>query len=273
MKLAVNYSVEAQRLLDRGEIDFDLYKCPDWPAVIAEARGQRPCYVHWGLRAGTRALGEVDWAKVDDLLASTDTPAVNVHLSPRVANFPGMSIDTTDPRDRVPVVEAMVADVERLVQRFGVGRVIVENAPWDPTPPWHIPRPALLPDVICEVVARTGCGFLLDLAHAAIAALHLGVDPKAYIRELPLDRIQEMHITGLAPHWKGWTDHHPMREEDWTLLGWALDRIRLGDWPEPRVVTFEYGGVGPAYEQRSEERVLAEQVPRLLECVRAAAAN
>jgi len=273
MKLAVNYSVEAQRLVDRGEIDFDLYKCPDWPDLVTAARAQRPCYVHWPLRAGTREAAEVDWESLFGLRALTGTPFVNIHLSPRATDFEGMSVDTEDAEHRTTVLKAMVRDVETVADRVGSENVILENAPWDPTPPWHIPRPALLPEVICEVVARTGCGFLLDLAHAAIAALRLGVEPKDYLRALPLDRIQEMHVTGLAPHWKGWTDHRPLREEDWTLLHWALDRTRLGDWAEPRVVAFEYGGVGPAYAQHSAETVLSDQVPWLLECVHAAAAN
>jgi hypothetical protein len=35
------------------------------------------------------------------------------------------------------------------------------------------------------------------------------------------------------------------------------------------VVSFEYGGVGPVFADRSEAAVIAEQVPRLYEMVHA----
>lgn len=49
--------------------------------------------------------------------------------------------------------------------------------------------------------------------------------------------------------------------------------MRGGDWAQPETIAFEYGGVGSRYERWSEESVLAEQVPRMLECVRGATAN
>jgi hypothetical protein len=36
-----------------------------------------------------------------------------------------------------------------------------------------------------------------------------------------------------------------------------------GAWPAPSIVAFEYGGVGPVFEWRSDVDVLAEQLPRL----------
>jgi len=49
----------------------------------------------------------------------------------------------------------------------------------------------------------------------------------------------------------------------------ALGRVRAGAWPAPETVAFEYGGVGPVFEWRTDRGVLAEQVPLLRELLAA----
>jgi uncharacterized protein (UPF0276 family) len=136
--------------------------------------------------------------------------------------------------------------------------------------------------VITRVVEETGCGLLLDLAHARISAAYLDMDVKTYINELPFTKIREMHITGVQPllgHWaelvrevdvadadrlaNGLFDHLPMVEEDWRLVDWSLQQIRTGTWPRPWAIAFEYGGVGPLWEMLTDPHVLGQQVPRL----------
>lgn len=63
------------------------------------------------------------------------------------------------------------------------------------------------------------------------------------------------------------TDHLPMTEPDWSFGDWALQQIRAGAWREPWVVSFEYGGVGGAWEALAERAVLEKDVPRLGEMV------
>lgn len=271
MRFAVNYSPPLARLISSGAIDVDLFKCPDWPDLVEEARTQRPCYVHFSLRAGKRELGQVDWDQARRLVELTQTPYINIHLAPCAADFPGMPLDTRDPGHRAQLIEAMGEDIRQLAERFDPARVILENVMWDPEPPWLIPQPVLEPEVISRIVRDTGCGFVLDLSHARICARHFGVDEEEYVAALPVERMRELHVTGLQEDGAGlWQDHHPMTEEDWRSMEWAMDRIRRGDWPMPWAVAFEYGGVGPVYASRTNEAVLAEQVPRLFDCVRSA---
>jgi uncharacterized protein len=275
MQLAVNYTPQAAALLDAGQIDFDLYKCPDWPHVIEQARRQRPAYVHFPLHAGRGRLDQVDWSTIEALLQHTDTHFVNVHLAPHSADFPGMSPDTTDPAWTERLVERVLADVLLVRQRFGPERVILENVPWDPDPDYSIPRPVTLPETIAQIVRETGCGFLLDIAHARIAALHLEMDEFAYLDMLPVENLREVHVTGTlydadAGYWR---DHFEMTPDDWALVDYTLDRIGHGLWPQPQIVALEYGGVGPMFDWRSEPEVIAREVPRLAQMLHTAQLN
>ena len=49
---------------------------------------------------------------------------------------------------------------------------------------------------ITELVARTGCGFLLDLNNVDVSAVNHGFDAVQYTSELPLDAVGEIHLAG-----------------------------------------------------------------------------
>jgi uncharacterized protein len=51
---------------------------------------------------------------------------------------------------------------------------------------------------LCEVLRRTGCGLLLDVNNAYVSCTNHGRDALAYIRELPLDAVGEIHLAGFA---------------------------------------------------------------------------
>ncbi len=264
MKFAINYSTESAALLSEGRIDLDMFKCPDWPHIVAAARTQRPSYVHFSPRAGR---GELDNATTDHfarMLESSDTHYVSIHLAPNASDFGDMPVETRDPAHVEQLVDAVERDVALLVERFGSERIILENSMWDPDPPFEIPLPILEPQMIGDIVRRTKCGFLLDVAHANVTAKHFGMDERDYVSSLPVQQLRELHVSGLTQHADGsWEDHFPMRDNDWALIEWAVERIRVGEWPHPWVMTLEYGGVGPAFRTPSETGAIAEQAPRL----------
>lgn len=266
MEFAVNYSPEAAGLLADGRIAFDRFKLPDWPDLISEARPHAPVYVHFPLGAGGPTPEATDWDEVARLREETATPLVNLHLRPSGLRFPGMAPGTTDPADREAVAAALVADVSRACERFGADSVAVENTIYR-GPAGTLPRPGVEPEVITAVVERTGCGLVLDLAHARITAPALGLDARGYLARLPLQRLRELHVTGVRTVDGRPQDHLPLTDADWELFDQALDDIRAGRWRRPWVVAFEYGGVGPAFRWRSDDGVLAEQVPRLAQAV------
>jgi uncharacterized protein (UPF0276 family) len=298
MKFAVNYSSAAADLFREGRIEVDRFKCPAWPDVIAAAQALNPVYVHLPLRVGA-GIGEAidtetqkpaDWQQLEPLLVHTDTPQINVHLAPFTGDFPGMPADTTDPAHVEMLYAHALHDVEALVARFGPARLVVENAD---DGKGLIPHPALRPDFIRGVIEGSGCGFLLDIAHARLAAHTLGMDAREYLAGLPTGRTCEIHLAGIqsfAGRWLalmrqegltdkdlGWfaklkpgqlLDHLPLVDGDWAFYAWALEQVDRGHWGDPWITTLEYGGVRGVWELLTDRAVLAEQVPRLYHMVK-----
>jgi uncharacterized protein (UPF0276 family) len=291
--LAVNYSAAAAGLFREGRIEVDRFKCPAWPDTVAAARALHPVYVHLPLRVGagigdaidTERLQPADWGRLEALLARTDTPQVNVHLAPFASDFDGMAVDTADPANVERLYAHALRDVQALVDRFGPEHVAVENADDGKGLILHA---ALQPDFVRDLVREAGCCFLLDVAHARMAAHLLGIDARAYLAGLPLERTTEIHLAGIQPfagRWLalmrhgglsreelGWfaglepgepVDHLPLVDEDWAFYAWSLEEVRQGKWGRPWIVTLEYGGVGPVWELLTDKAILAEQAPRL----------
>jgi uncharacterized protein (UPF0276 family) len=271
LKLAVNYSPQAADLLATQQIEFDLYKCTDWPDMVEAAHQQRSAYVHFPLVAGRANIEQVGWQRIVDFLGRTETRYVNTHLAPRAADFPGLALDSSDPAFADLLAEAMQRDIAPLVKRFGADRIILEIACWDPDPEWQIPRLVLEPERVARIVRESGCGFLLDVAHARLNAIHLGMDERDYLSQLPVDRLCELHITGIGYDQEKarFRDHFAMSDDDWTLTEWVMARIRRGEWPRPWCVALEYGGTGAFFAWRSRPDVLAADVPRLYDLVKA----
>lgn len=271
MKLAINYSPQAETLAMQGAIDFDLFKCPPaWDPVVPEyapdllvrARAARPIYLHFPLHAGNNSLLTTDWEQIEESLAQTDTPFINVHLQADSQDFPEVAAGPTTPEDRDRIADALIRDVLLVTNRFGPERVIVENVPYRGPEGGRL-APCVDPNVIRRVVEETGCGLLLDLAHARLTCLALGLDAREYVARLPVARLRELHVTGAQSDGQRLRDSMPMGEEDWQLVGWVLGRIGDGHWPSPWALALEYGGVGPNLAWRSEASVIAEHLPRL----------
>jgi uncharacterized protein (UPF0276 family) len=293
MLLAVNYSEATADLLRRRLVDFDAFKVPAWPDLAARALAQHPTYVHFPLIVGA-GLGDAldgetnaraDWGKVERLLNATDTQFVNVHLAPAPAHAPDIPVESVTAEHAAAIAERMAADLRPVVARFGADRVIAEN---DQLNSGQTLRAAYLPEVISAVIEEVGCGLLLDLSHARIAADVLGSSLDAYLEALPLARLRDLHVTGIQVFDDAWArrmkerripveqyshmlgmpqDHLPMTDSDWEALGALLERVHGGALPAPRTATFEYGGVGPLWEAVTDQSVLAVQIPRLLALV------
>lgn len=264
MRFALNFSPEAARLLEAGAIEVDVYKCPPWPDMLADARQQRPAYVHFPLMAGhADSIDKVGVENIEQIMRETGTQLVNIHLAPRATDY-DIPLETRDPFHAEMLAEAMLRDLKRLADHFGAEQVIAENVPWDPSPKYAIPYPVIEPEFVSRIVETSGCGFLLDIAHARIAALHLGMDAREYISRLPVKRIRELHVTGLEydPENQLWRDHFPMTSADWDITEWAFQRIYSGEWGQPWAAALEYGGTGAQFAWRSKAEVIAQEAPR-----------
>lgn len=264
MKFAVNYSPQAADLLADQRIALDLFKCHPIPEILDPARASLPIYIHFPLNTCDDSIASADWQRYHTLLEETGTPYINLHLTAPASQFPHLPVDTSHPAHFQEVADRMIRDVEAIAKHCGAKRVIVENVVYR-GPDGKTLYPSVAPEVITRIVRETGCGLLLDTAHATLTAEALGIATQDYIAQLPTGSIREWHVTGVQFHAAvgKLRDSMPMQEADWRLTEWAMAQIASGRWSWPWVVALEYGGIGPIFEWRSEPEVLAEQAPRL----------
>jgi uncharacterized protein (UPF0276 family) len=129
------------------------------------------------------------------------------------------------------MVDRLIRQVNRLKSRLTLS-LILENLPICPVFDSTIEGE---PAVINQVLQETGCEMLLDLAHARVSAGLIGVLVKDYLLQLPLEKIRQIHISGVRVVDGTLQDaHETLTEEDYGLLDWVLKRIR------PEMATLEY---------------------------------
>lgn len=270
MLYGLNYSPQAAQLLRSGAIALDRFKCPDWDDLIAEARALAPVYVHFPILIGGGRVQTLDLARIDHLLRTTETPYVNTHLYPQIIDFPDLGL--TDVDDLTPaqverVLTQIHADLEFMVRQFGHERILVENVPYRAVGEKNL-RLSVEPATFRQVLETFDVGLLFDLSHAQIAAEHLGVDARAYILQYPLERIRELHVTGLGVVDGVTVDHLHMQDADWEMLDWFLDQLADRQAPSPWIMTFEYGGITDKFSWRSDPERMRVDVPRMVERLR-----
>lgn len=257
MRFAVNYSVPMAKLLLEGALSCDLLKCPEWEGIVAAARPLRPVHVHFEIVVGNGGFEHLDFGLIREMLASTETPHLNCHLLSRP------ELDPSNRADRKALLEGWLADMTYLKSQVPGCPLVAENLPY--IPGFYGGEAGASPEIIAQALREADAGLLFDLSHARICCHYLGLDIKEYTASLPMDKLAELHITGLRFYSGYLSDHFELRDEDWEAVEWARAQIRAGVWREPEVAAFEYGGVGEVFGWRTQEWVLREQVPRLAE--------
>ena len=75
-------------------------------------------------------------------------------------------------------------------------------------------------EFVNRLTAQTGCGVLLDVHNVVVNATNHGFDAHAFVRELDLTRVAEVHVAGGSELAGMYTDSHsgPAPEAVWRLL-------------------------------------------------------
>ncbi len=162
---------------------------------LAQIRSHYPLSLHGvGLSIG----GEcgLDVAHLDRLAALIDRYApesFSEHLA--WSSHGGVFLDDLLPlpynRD---CLNRVCAHVDQVQTRLG-RRMLLEN------PATYVEFAASTfteAEFIGEVVARTGCGLLLDVNNAYVSCVNHGRDPWAFIEALPLAAVGQIHLAGFA---------------------------------------------------------------------------
>ena len=105
-------------------------------------------------------------------------------------------------------------------------------------------------EFLAQVLQRTGCALLLDVNNVHVSCTNHGLEPWTYLSELPLERVQEIHLAGFAEEVDEdgqplLIDTHgaPVAQAVWTLYEQVLQALgrpvptlierdnNIPDWP------------------------------------------
>lgn len=260
-------------LIDFVEMPFELLRASPGVASIGQLK---PMVLHSA--SLSMAGGDVSpdtYRYVGDCVARTATPWLGEHLAfvSATAMRGGDPILVKDDGEAVidvgyavgpcmndEVVSNVVAAVERCSALYPVP-ILLENAPVY----FDVPGSSMSQvEFIGEICARCPAGLLLDLSHLLITARRLGVDPVDLMLALPLQRIVEVHVSGVAADddlEDGLWDDHTVRAPEIVhqMLVRLLRRVSV------RAVTLEYN-----WSVNFPRDVLVEEIARVRRAVASA---
>ena len=116
-------------------------------------------------------------------------------------------------------------------------------------------------DFLAAVVARTGCGLLLDVNNVQVSATNHGRDAAAYIEAFPIEHVGEIHLAGYdkvtdesAQPFLIDTHDRPVLADVWELYRLAIRRAG------PRPTLIEWDANVPAWRELLAEAEKAEHI-------------
>jgi uncharacterized protein (UPF0276 family) len=195
---------------------------------------------------------------IEQYVIHTRTPWIGEHLAYLSATAleddagkapPTELTYTVCPQLSEETVERVALNLGRLRSRVSVP-IILENSPqYFATPGSTMAMPAF----VAEVALRCDVDLLLDVTHFLITTSNMGLDPVASIREFPVERVVEVHLSGMSWQSGRWWDDHaaPAPDEAFDLLG------EIGSRARPRAVTLEYN-----WAPSMSEAVLVSHIDR-----------
>ena len=166
--------------------------------------------------------------------ACSESEWVSIHLSlvPSLVLFCAFRLGLALPMGAPDRLERrFIRQVERLSARVSLP-LILENMPATPLLNNGFES---APAAIRRVLSTLDTGLLLDLAHARVAAAFQQMTVEDYLMALPLERVRQIHVSGVREVNGVLRDaHEPLQEADYEILEWVLQRTR------PEIVTLEY---------------------------------
>lgn len=115
------------------------------------------------------------------------------------------------------------------------------------------------PEFILELLKKSNCGLLLDINNVYVSSVNHGFNPIDYLKQIPQDRIGQIHLAGHSQMNGYLIDTHdaPICNEVWNLYQWSCHHFgsrsvmieRDGNIPEWKELEEELLKVGEIYDQ------------------------
>ncbi|MFD9044011.1 multinuclear nonheme iron-dependent oxidase [Streptomyces bottropensis] len=231
--------------IDYVEVPFELVHYDRRPLGLPD---DMPLLLHC---ASLSLAGDVPpTAEIVDSVAAwvskTGVPWLSEHMafvtSGSSASFDGSAAPSYDvgysvnPPLNAETAQRVISAVERYRHRFGVP-LLLENPPIYFAPPGSTMTPTEFANLVCA-----GCParLLVDVAHFYLSCRNLGLDPVSELLGLPLDRIDQLHVSGVSERDSAWWDDHTVRapNEVHDLLSLVLRSTTIA------AITLEYNWSG-----------------------------
>jgi uncharacterized protein len=206
-------------------------------AVLARAALSVPVVLH-GIGLSICSAGIFDTGYLVQLARwrkRYNSPWVSEHLSfSRIGagHETNAGVALPVPYDR-EILDLLQPRIEAALEELGCPFLLENNVAYFTFPGQHFSEPEFLN----ELTRRSGCGLLLDLHNVYTNSRNHGFDPKAFLSELDLSRVIEIHVAGGSEMMGYYTDSHtgPVAEPVWDLLSYVARQC-----PNLRGVTFEF---------------------------------
>jgi uncharacterized protein len=268
--IGVAYAAYVQSFLDAHGHEIDYVEVPyellrHDPSVI-DLRARKPIVLHC---ASLSVAGRIppEPTTVSDIAAwveRTETPWLGEHLSFITAERgdAGANADEYAPGEPYNIGYTVCpsmneASIERVMRSLRLARerfpvpMLLEN------PPVYFPIPGSTMtqvEFVREICDRSSTTqLLLDLAHFYITSQTMGFDPLEAIDAYPLERVVEVHLSGVETEAGGHWDNHSKRAPDieFDMLELVLERAPV------QGITLEYN-----WSARFPPAVLLEEIHR-----------
>jgi len=218
------------------------------PGVRKNNASGFPFYFHGGNILNRVSVVPGTLRRINRYLEVTASPWLSLHIT---FLFPGVVKIFKKRNWKFPSINpdrgtrGFIQKVQKLASRVNVP-ILLEN----PAPIPLYENPEIQTDRINQILDATDSRLLLDIGHARLSAEAEGMTVEEYILKLPLDRLDQVHVSGPRMRdGKLFDAHEPMQEADYALLDFVLARAT------PKVLTLEYvRRIDPLREQLSRLR-------------------
>jgi uncharacterized protein (UPF0276 family) len=246
--------------VDYVEVPFELLRHD--PSVI-EVAEKKPIILHCASLSigGSVECSAQTRGEIEKWVALTQTPWIGEHLAfvtaeraeagpAAEAYAPGEPYNigyTVSPPMNQITVERVARNFDHYSSKFGVP-ILLENSPLY----FKVPTSTMSQvEFINKLCCLTSAGLILDLAHFYITASTFAFDALEEIEDLPLERVVEIHISGVDFQSGGMWDNHskPAPRLIFELLKKVLMRAN------PRAITLEYN-----WSARFPEDILLDEL-------------
>ena len=263
--VGLSYSAFAEQIVAEGREDIDFVEIPfeqlvHTPAAV-KLRDKVPLLLHCASLsiAGNLPPAPAIVDRLSECIEETGTPWLGEHIAyiradavwQEVAEHPALFVGsdhklsaipfnvgyTVSPQLSGPILERVLHNAHEWRLRLGLP-ILLENGPMY----FRMPGSTMSQcDFIRSLCAESDNALLLlDLAHLAITCANLGLDAGSVLEGLPLDRVVEVHLSGMSKQSDAvWDDHSDGAPP---IVFALLERLLCR--AKPKAITLEYNWDG-----------------------------